>query len=90
MHKRLRSARSDDPPPHPRIAGQLLLVASILLLPRDANAYIDAGTGSMIIQAMIASAAAGMVVLRRYRARIKAFFRRSSPKPGAASEAHDD
>lgn len=48
--------------------------------------YIDAGTGSMILQGIIAGAA-GIAALLRFRwASIKEFFSRSSDKDPSVSE----
>lgn len=57
--------------PGSAIAALLMLAA----LPQDAAAYIDPGTGSLLLQGLIAGLAAGAVVLRGYWYRIKAFFR---------------
>jgi len=46
--------------------------------------YIDPGTGSLILQGLIASFAAAAVALRAYWYRLKAFFRGDKPaKPDA-------
>jgi hypothetical protein len=67
-----------------RAADPLLLLAALLALPGEAAAYIDPGTGSLVIQGLIAAFAATAVVLRGYWYRIKAFFRR-----GKATDAPD-
>jgi hypothetical protein len=41
-------------------------------------AYLDPGTGSLIIQALVAAFAGAVVVITSYRQKIRAFFRRSS------------
>ncbi len=43
--------------------------------------YIDPGTGSLIIQGLIAAFAAAAVVIRGYWYRIKAFLRGDKPDP---------
>lgn len=46
--------------------------------------YIDPGTGSLILQGLIASLAAGAVAIRHYWYRLKAFFRgEKAPAPDA-------
>jgi hypothetical protein len=40
------------------------------------NAYLDPGSGSYLLQLLIASALGGLVVLRMYWSRVTAFFRR--------------
>ena len=69
------------------------ITAALLLsaLPPDAAAYIDPGTGSLVLQGVIAGLAAGAVAIRSYWYRIKAFFRgdrdASRPTPGTKTEA---
>jgi hypothetical protein len=41
-------------------------------------AYLDPGTGSLIIQALVAALAGAVVVITSYWQKIRAFFRRSS------------
>ena len=53
-----------------------------------AQAYLDMGTGSMILQAIVASLAGVAVFLRIFWARIKSFF--SGSKPQAKPENVDD
>lgn len=47
-----------------------------------ANAYIDAGTGSMIIQAVVAGLMAVGVLVRRYWAKISMLFGRGERATG--------
>ena len=50
-------------------------VALVLaLLPGTAHAYLDAGTGSMILQVVIAGITGALITLRLYWARLKARF----------------
>jgi hypothetical protein len=46
----------------------------LLLIPRDAWAYLDPGTGSLLLQAAAASLFAGMLTLKLYWQRLMAFF----------------
>ena len=48
----------------------------LMILPTDAFAYLDPGTGSIIIQSVIASAAAAGYVIRIYWHKILSFFSR--------------
>ncbi len=54
------------------------LIATVALLgvaiPGTAWAYLDAGTGSMILQVIIAGVAGGLITLKIYWARIRARF----------------
>lgn len=55
--------------------------ASLLVAAPDALAYLDPGTGSIILQGLIAAVVAGLFYVRSAWARIKSFFRRR-PVPG--------
>jgi hypothetical protein len=64
------------------------LLAAMLLVAPDAQAYIDPGTGSILIQGLIAAVVGGLFYLRSAWGRIKAFFGRrgaeaadKNPKP---------
>ncbi len=57
------------------VAAGALAFALLLAAPRDAAAYIDPGTGSLILQGLIGAFAIAAVTLRGYWYRIKAFFR---------------
>ena len=59
----------------------LLLVLLLLAAPREAAAYIDPGTGSLLLQGLIAGLAAAAVAIRAYWYRLKAFFRGDKPEP---------
>lgn len=49
-----------------------------LLFPRDAFAYLDPGSGSLIFQTIVAAAAGVAYGVRVYWGRITGWFRRSS------------
>ena len=53
----------------------------LCLIPRDAWAYLDPGTGSLLLQAAAASIFAGMLTIKLYWQRLMAFFasRRQQP-----------
>ncbi len=54
-----------------------LLLALMLVAPAlPAEAYLDPGTGSIVLQAVIAAIAAAAVALRLYWTRLKALFGR--------------
>lgn len=67
-------------------AATILGLAAALLAPGEAAAYIDPGTGSLVIQGLIAGFAATAVVIRGYWYRIKAFFRRGAAPPDKPDE----
>jgi hypothetical protein len=56
----------------------VLLVIMLLFLPSRADAYLDPGTGSFILQAAIAVALAGAVTLKHYWHRVRNMFRGSN------------
>ncbi len=55
------------------------IVGAVALAPSSAHAYIDPGTGSMVLQAIIAGVVGGLVVIKMYWQRIKAIFSRRDP-----------
>ena len=58
-----------------------IAVAFLLLLfaPTPARAYIDPGTGSFLVQGIIAAILGAAVAIRMYWRRVRAFFTRRSP-----------
>lgn len=73
----------------PRERGHWLLVsvaALVSLEPAVAQAYIDPGTGSMLLQSLLAAIAAGLVFGRTIWFRIKSFFRREK---GSSSDTEN-
>ena len=52
-------------------------------------AYIDAGTGSYIIQLAIAGAMGGLFALKIYWGKIRSFFARRQPKEGEADRGDE-
>ena len=58
-----------------RVGSLAVWVTAIILVSLSpAYAYLDPGTGSIIIQSMIAAAAAGFYIIKIYWYRLKAFF----------------
>jgi hypothetical protein len=53
-------------------------------------AYLDPGTGSLIIQALVAALAGAVVVITSYWQKIRAFFRRSSRGSESSDTATSD
>ena len=58
-----------------------------LLLWDEAFAYIDPGTGSLLIQWLFGAAIAGFAVLNVYWDRAKGFFSRKADSTGSSQEA---
>ena len=63
--------------------------ALLLLWPRDAHAYLDPGTGSMIFQAVAAGVITAMFTIKTYWFRIKAFFSRKDASAEKGEEKKD-
>jgi nitrate/nitrite transporter NarK len=76
-----------------RIHMALLAVPALLLLStQNAYAYLDPGTGSMILQGLIGGIAGGMFAIRLYWGKIKSRFGRApvSASPRDAEDASND
>ena len=72
----------------------LVLLFVCLTSPQIAWAYLDPGTGSMMIQAIIAGVTGAAVIMRLYWAKVTAFFGREPSEPdvsvGVNSDANDE
>lgn len=55
----------------------ILLPLYLLIMPSPAYAYIDPGTGSLILQAIVAGGITALVYFRNIRRKILSFFRRA-------------
>jgi hypothetical protein len=69
-------------------AGLLLGVVACLaaLMPTNAYAYLDPGTGTFALQGLIAGVAGGLVAVRAYWRQIGSAFRRSKTSSEISSE----
>jgi len=56
------------------ISGAVFSLAPIVLLIQNIPAYIDAGTGSLIIQFLIAGVVGGLFLIKVFWRKVKAFF----------------
>jgi hypothetical protein len=56
------------------INASILLIILFIVVSRPAYAYIDAGTGSLIIQFLIAGAVGGLFALKIFWRNVKTFF----------------
>ena len=65
-----------------------LVVLPLFFFPTKANAYLDPGTGSYVLQLILAFVIGGLYNLMLYWKRIKAYFRRSASKKEDHSETH--
>jgi hypothetical protein len=68
------------------------LMAAILAIAHipSAHAYLDPGTGSMIIQGLIAAVGAGLVAGRMYWTKLKGFFGRKTTSLDSSDESVDE
>ncbi|MEZ4218763.1 MAG: hypothetical protein R3E88_19990 [Myxococcota bacterium] len=71
-----------------RAVAALVLVAA-LLVASPAAAYIDPGTGSMLVQALVAGVAGAALATKTYWRRIRAFFGGAPDDDAAARRAPD-
>jgi len=53
----------------------------VLFFTSNAHAYLDPGTGSMILQAILGGIAGAAVLLKLYWGKIRAIFSKSNNKP---------
>lgn len=66
-----------------------VVFALFVILPSPAYAYIDPGTGSIIVQAIAAIALAAGVMFRIFRKKIKSFFLNISKRRKNGAEEND-
>lgn len=72
-----------------RIRLTLTLAVLVCLWPEDANAYFDPGTGSMILQAVLAALIGISLAFSQVRVKIRSFFQRLVRKILGKSIEHD-
>ena len=66
-----------------------LVLLSAIGITSPAYAYLDPGTGSMLVQLLLGGVAGALVVGKLYWTRIKAFFGRQ-PMPDASQEPESE
>ena len=57
-----------------------LALGATVMSTQEAHAYLDPGTGSMLLQGLIAGLAATSVVIGRYWYKVKSYFVRTSDR----------
>lgn len=72
----------------PQVLG--LAVAVMVASTGPAHAYLDPGTGSIILQAIIGGLAMGAVTAKLYWSKITDFFKRPSPSSGSGQSRDGD
>ncbi len=67
----------------------IILILFFILLSRPTHAYLDPGSGSFIIQMLIAAVLGGMVTVKVYFKKIKVFFKKLfKQKPDNEDDKH--
>jgi hypothetical protein len=66
---------------------RLGILLAALLSARDAHAYLDPSTGSMILQGIIGGMMAGLFIVRRQWSQLKGWFSRRRATDGESSQA---
>jgi hypothetical protein len=66
-----------------------VLLFTLLAAPSTSYAYLDPGTGSMILQGIIAAIALSAVTIKMYWHKFVAFFKRGNDKEPEAPPADD-
>ncbi len=67
----------------------LIVLAMLVGFSESAYAYLDPGTGSMILQGLIAAIALSAVTIKMYWHKLLAFFKRGNDKKSEAPPAED-
>jgi hypothetical protein len=60
-----------------KITDYVFFGIALLMLPGSAYAYLDPGTGTLIVQSIIGAVAAALVAMKVYWYQIKSFFSKS-------------
>jgi hypothetical protein len=66
---------------------RLGILVAVLLGARDAHAYLDPSTGSMILQGIIGGMMAGLFIVRRQWTQLKGWFSRRRATDSESSQA---
>ena len=68
----------------------MMVVAWVAIFPPKAYAYLDPGTGSLIVQSLIAAIAAVGFGLRHYWGRIRGWFHKPSGENNSSNPSSTD
>ncbi len=71
------------------VVAPVIAAVALMLHPGEARAYLDAGAGSMIFQAVLGAVVAGVVVVRMYWRRLVGRFRKSASEDERPSVQED-
>ncbi len=69
-----------------KITTFLVVVFAYLAVASPAYAYLDPGSGSLLVQLLVGSVAGGLIVLKIYWVHLKRLFRRSPEASGPATD----
>ena len=69
-----------------RIGQSLTILVLLMSVSTSANAYLDPGTGSMILQAVIASVALGLITIKAWWYRLAGLFQKKQDKQEIETE----
>ena len=80
--KNIKFTISIEPPSQigPKVMKALTIFLFTVFVAGPAHAYLDPGTGSIILQAIVGTIAGGLVVIKLYWYRIKNFFKNRTPE----------
>ena len=71
-------------------AGMIFIMGTIILFPTYTFAYLDPGSGSMILQLILAGLASVAVIVRVFWSKIKGFLGLNKPKEDISTLAKQD
>jgi hypothetical protein len=66
------------------------LISNFSDILQSERAYLDPGSGSILIQLLVATLVGAIYIIRQYWSRIVRFFRRNHPESGGDDEMEDD
>ena len=66
------------------VRGVFWPLVGLILMAEDAHAYLDPGTGSAVIQMVVAGVMGALFVIKMYRRKLKGYFG-GSPADGAST-----
>ena len=88
--KNIKFTISIEPPSQigPKVMKASTIFLLAVLFSGPAHAYLDPGTGSIILQAIVGTIAGGLVVIKLYWYRIKNLFKKQIPEEPPDGESN--
>lgn len=68
-----------------RLGAVTFALSAVVLIPGEAQAYLDPGTGSFVLQAILGAAFGAAFTAKVYWSKIKAFFSKSTAESSDGS-----